>query len=131
MKNKNKFLDHIAPESPMWSDKKRPFFGQPLSFTRYSLYPDRLIIERGFVFRHHDELRLYRVRDLKMNCGPFQRLFGLGDVVLMTSDASTPRIILRDILQPQDVFRTISYLVEEERLRVGVNVIESYPNDYQ
>lgn len=130
MKNKNRFLGQVALETPMWSDKKRPFFGLPLSFTRYSLYPDRITIDRGFIFCHHDELRLYRIRDLKMNRGPFQRLFGLGDVVLMTSDISTPRIVLRDILQPQDVFRTISCLAEEERQRIGVNVIESYPTDY-
>lgn len=89
------------------------------------------MIERGFLFRHQDEIRLYRIRDLKLNQGPFQRWFGVGDVVLMTSDVSTPRFILRDILQPQDVFRTISDLAEYERMRVGVNVIESYPHDWQ
>lgn len=130
MQNRNRPLDRVVLEEPMWSDKKRPFFGLPLSFTRYSLYPDRLIIERGFLFRHHDEIRLYRVRDLKMNQGPFQRWFGVGDVVLMSSDMTTPRFVLRDILQPQDVFRTISDLAEYERRRVGVGVIESFPHEW-
>lgn len=130
MQNRNRPLDRVVLEEPMWSDKKRPFFGIPLSFTRYSLYPDRLIIERGFLFRHHDEIRLYRVRDLKMNQGPFQRWFGVGDVVLMSSDMTTPRFVLRDILQPQDVFRTISDLAEYERRRVGVVVIESFPHEW-
>lgn len=130
MQNRNRPLDRVVLEEPMWSDKKRPFFGMPLSFTRYSLYPDRLIIERGFLFRHHDEIRLYRVRDLKMNQGPFQRWFGVGDVVLMSSDMTTPRFVLRDILQPQDVFRTISDLAEYERRRVGVGVIESFPHEW-
>lgn len=130
MQNRNRPLDRVVLEEPMWSDKKRPFFGLPLSFTRYSLYPDRLIIERGFLFRHHDEIRLYRIRDLKMNQGPFQRWFGVGDVVLMSSDMTTPRFVLRDILQPQDVFRTISDLAEYERRRVGVGVIESFPHEW-
>lgn len=130
MQNRNRSLDHVVLEEPMWSDKKRPFFGLPWSFTRYSLYPDRLVIERGFLFRHHDEIRLYRVRDLKMNQGPFQRWFGVGDVVLMSSDMTTPRFVLRDILQPQDVFRTISDLAEYERRRVGVGVIESFPHEW-
>lgn len=130
MQNRNRPLDRVVLEEPMWSDKKRPFFGLPLSFTRYSLYPDRLIIERGFLFRHHDEIRLYRIRDLKMNQGPFQRWFGVGDVVLMSSDMTTPRFALRDILQPQDVFRTISDLAEYERRRVGVGVIESFPHEW-
>lgn len=82
------------------------------------------------MFRHHDEIRLYRVRDLKMNQGPFQQWFGVGDVVLMTGDVSSPRFILRDILQPQDVFRTISDLAESERRRVGVGVIESFPHEW-
>lgn len=130
MRNRNRPLEHIAEETPLWSDKKRPFFGLPLSFTRYTLYPDRIIIERGFLFRHHDEIRLYRVRDLKMNRGPFQQWFGIGGVVLMTGDVSSPRFTLRDILQPEDVFRTISDLAESERRRVGVGVIESFPHEW-
>lgn len=127
--NRNKPLNHIPEEQPLWSDKKRPFFGLPLSFTRYTLYTDRLIIESGLLFRRHDEIRLYRVRDLKMNQGPLQQWFGVGNVILMSSDVSSPRFILSGILQPYDVFRTISDLAESERRRVGVGVIESFPHE--
>ena len=36
----------------LWTDKKRPFFGLPLSFTRYTLTKDKLIITVQFLYLH-------------------------------------------------------------------------------
>lgn len=128
MKKPNRYEYIQAPEQKdyIWTDKKRPFFGIPLSFTRYTVYADRVLIDRGFVFRRHDEIRLYRVMDLKVVQGPIQRLFGIGNVILLTADASTPRFVLQDVMQPKEVMMKLSDLAEEERKRVRVGVLESY-----
>jgi len=114
-----------ADRDPVWSDKKRPFFGMPLSFTSYTLYDDLLVIDRGILFRRRDEIRLYRVIDLKMICGPIQRFFGVGNVVLLTGDAATPRFVLQDVLQPERLLRKLSDLTETERKKARVGVLES------
>ena len=45
----------------LWNDRKRTLFGLPLSFTKYSLTEDKLIIERGIFNRIEEEIRLYRI----------------------------------------------------------------------
>jgi len=124
--SKNKALSLPEEKEHIWSDKKRPFFGLPLSFTRYTLYEDLLIIDRGILFHRRDEIRLYRVLDLKMICGPFQRLFGVGTVILLTGDAATPRFMLQDVLQPDRLLRKLSDLTEIERKKARVGVLESF-----
>lgn len=124
----NKFIAPAFNESSivLWRDKKRPFFGLPLSFTTYSLYPDRLMIERGFVFRHEDEIRLYRVMDLKLCQSIFQRMFGVGSLTVYSADTSSPRTVLQHIRLPREVFRLISIQAEEERRRVNAGLIETF-----
>ena len=111
---------------PLWADKKRPIFGLPLSFTYYSLFPDRLVIESGFLIRRREEIRLYRLVDVSLREGLLQRFFGLGSVKLMSGDTTAPKFFLHDIRQPQDVVSLISDLVEEERRRNNVTMFESY-----
>ena len=38
----------------VWSDKKRPFLGLPISFTKYSLSEDKLYIETGFLNKRQE-----------------------------------------------------------------------------
>lgn len=123
---KNKALSLPEDKEYIWSDKKRPVFGLPLSFTRYTLYEDLLIIDRGILFRRRDEIRLYRVLDLKMICGPVQQLFDVGNVVLLTGDALTPRFVVQAILQPERLLCKLSDLTEIERKKARVGVLESF-----
>ena len=50
----------------LWHDKKRTLFGLPLSFTKYSLSEERLFIEKGFLNKQEDEVRLYRIMDISL-----------------------------------------------------------------
>lgn len=120
---KKPLLDY-TPEPPVWTDKKRPFFGLPLSFTRYTLYPDRLIIETGILTTRQEELRLYRIQDITLRMGLFQRLFGVGSIHMVTNDATSPKCLIQDVLQPRELVRIISDLAESERNRVRISFME-------
>ena len=61
----------------IWHDRKR-ILGMPISFTRYALSEDRLFLKRGFLNVRHDEIVLYRVRDLRVSVSLWQRIFGVG-----------------------------------------------------
>lgn len=125
-RRKNKALSLPEDKDYIWSDKKRPLFGLPLSFTRYTLYEDLLIIDRGILFRRRDEIRLYRVLDLKMICGPMQQLFDVGNIILLTGDAATPRFVVQAVLQPERLLRKLSDLTEIERKKARVGILESF-----
>lgn len=87
---------------------------------RYKLTNERLIVTRGFVSKAIEEIELYRVNDVSMKQSVMERMFGLGDVRLETTDASTPEPQIKDIKNPErvkDMIRTASR-AERQRRRV-------------
>lgn len=123
--NENKAIDAIPKETPLWSDKKRPFFGLPISFTRYTLYPDRLIVRYGLLISRQEEIRLYRVVDHVLRQSIIQRLFRVGSVFIFASDSSTRKYRIESVRQPYEVAHMLSELAEMERRRVGVGFFET------
>ena len=80
----------------LWKDRKR-HLGMPLSFTRYQLSEDRLFLSQGFLNIKDDEVLLYRVRDIDTRRNLFQRLFGVGTVTVLSSDRTTPTLVLKNV----------------------------------
>lgn len=116
----------ITEDPVLWSDKQRPLFGQPLSFTRYTLYSDRLLVDRGIITFRQEEVRLYKIRDVTLRQTIFQRLFGVGTIRLDTMDVSGPRILLQDIKNPQAVRKMLSDTAEWERQRNGIHYVDGF-----
>lgn len=112
----------------IWKDRKR-FFGMPLSFTRYAMSEDRLFTSVGFLNIKDDEILLYRVRDIDTSRNLWQRLFGVGTVVVMSSDKSMPTLTLKNIKDPVAVKELIHVQVEEMKLRRRVRVGEIMTTD--
>ncbi len=100
---------------PLWKDRKR-HFGLPLSFTKYSMTDDRLFVETGLFTIHQEEILLYRVRDICLHMNLYQRLFGMGSVVLQTSDKTAPTIELRNIAHPREVKEQLHRQVEQMKI---------------
>lgn len=99
----------------IWTDKKRPFLGLPWSFTRYSLTDDRLIITRGFLSKIEDEIRLYRILDIQWHQTFWQRICGVGCVVIKSADKSMGNFEIRNIKNSKEVKNKLSDLIEENR----------------
>ena len=112
----------------IWKDRKR-YFGLPLSFTRYALSEDRLFLSQGFLNIKDDEILLYRVRDIDTSRNLWQRLFGVGTVIVISSDKSMPNLILKNIKNPVDVKELIHEQVEEMKIRRRVRVGEIMTTD--
>lgn len=110
----------------LWSDKKRTFFGQPWTFTRYTLLSDRFLINRGLLTRHQEELRLYRIKDVILKQTLLQRLFGLGTLTIYSTDASASRFHLINIKDPSYVAKLLSDCAEAERVSKGLAAMECF-----
>ena len=124
---------HCCPPEPrliqeeiLWSDKRRPLFGLPLSFTRYTLYTDRLTIQTGFLTRRTEEIRLYRILDVSLKQSLCQRLFSVGSLRLQSADASSPKQFLHDIRYPEEVHRLLSDTAEQQRKLNRIGVMEYF-----
>lgn len=122
---KNRSMSDIIITSDDWCDKKR-YFGRPWSFTYYSISDGRLYVKRGLLATHYDEVMLFRIYDIKMVESLWQKLFGVGTVIVYTSDASSPQRIVRlvNIKEPLKVRDLLSHRVEAAREEKGIQGAE-------
>lgn len=125
-------IRYLPPEVPLvsekilWCDKKRPLFGLPLSFTKYVLYNDRLVIISGLFTRKVEEIRLYRILDTSLKQSLSQRLFKLGSVRLQSADITSSKFFIHDIRHSENVHRLISDLSEQQRQINRINFMECF-----
>ncbi len=109
-------------QGELWRDRKR-HLGLPISFTKYALTEDRIFVETGLLNTELEEVLLYRVRDIGMKISLGQRIFGVGTVILVSSDKTAPKLELKNIRNPRVVKEQIHQQVEkmklERRIRVG------------
>lgn len=114
-----------------WTDKKRTFFGLPLSFTRYCLSDDKLIVKSGFLNLKEEEIRLYRIMDVTLKRSLRERLFGLGTIHCCSADKSSPEFDIVHIKNSLNVKNFLSDEVERERKerRIGIRELMDTDND--
>lgn len=86
----------------IWKDTKR-HLGLPISFTNYRLADGRLFRKSGVLVRKEDQIMLYHVRDLEVSVSLWQRIFGVGNVSVVGADATTPRMVIENVKNPNHV----------------------------
>lgn len=92
--------------------------------TRYLLTSERLISSAGVLMLKTEELELYRVRDTTVLQPLWLRLAGRGHILLTTTDATTPRLLMLAVSDPQMVQELIRKYVEQVRHRKGVRSVD-------
>ncbi len=105
----------------IWEDRKRPIFGLPLSFTKYKLTEEKLLIETGFLTINQEEIRLYRIMDISLKRRLIQRIFGVGTIHCCSADKTAPEFEIKDVKNAEDVKELLSKKVEEERERKRIS----------
>jgi uncharacterized membrane protein YdbT with pleckstrin-like domain len=90
----------------------------------YCVTTERLISRRGVLTRHHEELELFRVKDIRMVEPLWMRPLGIGTVVLITSDTTHPKVELEAIPRPDEVREILRDQVNVMRDRKDVREIE-------
>ncbi|QQR89750.1 MAG: PH domain-containing protein [Myxococcales bacterium] len=95
-----------------------------LKNTRYELTNQRLKMHYGILSKHSDDIELYRVKDTRFEQPFVFRLFGVGNIILATSDISNAQVMLRAVHQADSVRDQIRANVEEVRSRKGVREVD-------
>jgi uncharacterized membrane protein YdbT with pleckstrin-like domain len=91
---------------------------------RYELTTERLKTQSGVFTKVTNELELYRVKDIMFEQPFFLRLFGLGHVILMTSDMSTPTLTLKAIPDAENWREKLRQCAETRRAQKRTQVTE-------
>lgn len=90
----------------------------------YELTTQRLRIIRGIAGQTIEEIELVRVRDTSARQTLVERLFDIGDVEIISTDARQPTKQLFNIKDPVEVRELIRKAVVDERARRGVYMRE-------
>ena len=99
----------------IWKDRKRPIFGLPLSFTRYRLTEEKLLVITGILSTKEEEVQLYRIMDLTLKRSIWQRIFGVGTIHCCSGDKTTPEFDIKDIKRPNEIKELLSKNIEIQR----------------
>ena len=89
---------------------------------RYEVSNQRLMVEYGILNKRTEEIELYRVQDLSVERSVFDRMFGVGNIVIHSGDATGGTLVLYDIADTDSVKDKIraESRIERQRHRVGV-----------
>ncbi len=108
-----------------WQDRKHHLWF-PLSFTKYYIEDERLMVKTGFLNTTLEEVLLYRIVDISSRQSLGGKIFGTGNVIIKTRVDATPEIVLQNISHPLEVRRMLSKAVEDARRNQNVVGKEFY-----
>lgn len=83
--------------------------------TLYEITPEELKHYTGIFSRKHEYIELYRVKDFRIERPFIYRLFGLGTLVIYTSDKTTPIFRMEAIRKTEDTYTVLRGFVERNR----------------
>ncbi len=92
--------------------------------THYELTTQRLRMKSGILNRRVDELELFRVKDYSMEQPLMLRMVGLGNLTLVTADATTPTVAIRAVPGVESVRELLRNAVQNERDRKRVRQMD-------
>ncbi len=91
---------------------------------RYELTDQRLLVYSGLIVRRVDSLELYRMKNISVGGTVLQGLTGRGQITIISSDASTPELLIDAVADPQAVAQLIRDTAEACRNARGVRAFD-------
>jgi uncharacterized membrane protein YdbT with pleckstrin-like domain len=91
---------------------------------KYQLTSQRLKFSRGIFSRLTDEIELYRVKDIQLLEPFLLRIWGCGNIILVTSDRSAPNFVMPVIKNATAVREQIREFVETSRMKRNVREVD-------
>ncbi len=91
---------------------------------RYQVTTERVNYSTGVFSRLTEALELYRVKDIRLEEPFVLRMFGLGNIVLITSDRTTPEFQIEAVSNGADLRDEIRKYVELRRDRKRVREVD-------
>ncbi len=82
---------------------------------RYEISPEELEYHSGIFYRKHEYIELYRVKDYQVDRPLLYRIFGLGNLIINTSDKTIPVFRMKAIRNPEDIYTVLRAFVERNR----------------
>ena len=105
-------------EQVLWEGK--PYLKEVTRNTTYTLTTQRLIIRTGLLGRSEEQIDLGRVKDIRLTQGLSDRMIGIGQIEVISTDPSTPSFRLMGVRDPRKVRDHIWSAVNQRRRAMGI-----------
>lgn len=92
--------------------------------TYYKITNQRVIINTGLIGKRQEEIELYRIKDYKVVQSITNRLLKIGDVVIISTDLSTPQTVLANVQSPNEVKDILRNAVLDYRVKMNISYRE-------
>ncbi len=86
----------------------------------YRITNYRIDYEHGIIFKSMDTLELWHVEDVRLRQGPLDRIFNVGTITVISSDATTPSLPLMSISDPRKLLETLKTRIIAVKRQRGV-----------
>jgi uncharacterized membrane protein YdbT with pleckstrin-like domain len=91
----------------------------------YRITTQRVIVETGLFGKRMDHIDVYRIHDFIVDRPFLQRLLGTGNILLMTTDRTTPIMQLRGLgTDVMALYEKLRSATEEDKKARGVRIVE-------
>lgn len=88
--------------------------------TKFEITSQRLRVRAGVLNKTTAELELYRVKDFRVDQPLFLRMFGLSNIILVSTDRTHPYIVIPAVPNGLELGDTIRDNVENLRRNLGI-----------
>ncbi len=95
-------------------------------YNKIKITNQRIVEEKGILSKIKNQLELYRVKDIILRQPLILRIFGLYNIILITSDSSNEKYILKGIENGDDIIEKLRIAVEKRRDLKGVREMDFY-----
>ena len=97
--------------------KRLLFFGLPWTFTKYTITPSLLTVDKGLLNTVQDDCYMYKIQDVKLNKSLIERIFGLATIICYTGDVTHPEIKLEHVKHSTEIKAYLLKTSEEARIK--------------
>lgn len=107
-----------SEDTVMFRERKRLlFFGLPWTFTKYTVTPSLLTVNRGFLHTVEDDCYMYKIQDVKLETSLMERIFGIATVHCYTGDVTDHELLLTHIRHAREIKNYLLTASEAARLK--------------
>lgn len=104
----------------LWEGKPHVKAGLKSQTTTYHITSQRVKIIHSGLARKVEEIELTRFRDVRVTQSLTQRALGIGNVIILSTDKTTPELTFEEIVEPEQVKEIIRKAARNEMQRLGV-----------
>ena len=97
---------------------------------RYRITNYRIDFERGIFGKKIDTLELWHVEDIRFDQSFLDRIFGVGNLMVVSSDETTPQLWMHGLPNPRPLFETLKQRVIAVKRSRGVLKMDAGAHDH-